>query len=242
MRQTQGGTSLNHRWTRFVRDRLRTSPRAIVEFAVVAGVFALADPTLTSLVVGSLVSGVGEALRIAAAGYGYNVGETALRGPYRFVRHPYFLGSALLFLGLCVAGRNVYLMGAAAIGLTLVYRLSYQRDEERMARYLGPRFAEYRERVAAFLPQLLPVSQVKDDNHGFSLEYALLRGRHRELDALLGLALAFGLLYLCFWTTAKDVFHGGISLAVGVYLLGRFVYYATSRRSKRPHSLATGPR
>lgn len=214
----------------WIKNRFRTTLRGGVEFLVVAAAFALCDPTPASLLVGGAVSAAGEFLRIMAAGYGYNVGELSVSGPYRFVRHPYFLGSALLFLGICIAARDPYVMGIAVCAITVLYRWEFRRGEERLAKFLGPRFAEYKDRVPAFLPQLLPARDNMTDKHSFSLEYAILKGRHRELDALLGLAMAFGLLFLGHWLTAKDLFHLAIVVAVALYLVGRFVYFGVAKR------------
>ncbi len=214
----------------FLDQRLRVTPRGAVEFLIVAMALALCDPSPASLAVGGAVSTVGEILRIIAAGYGYNVGELSLRGPYRFVRHPYFLGSALLFIGLCITSRDAYVMGIAAVAITWIYWLEFHRGEQRLAKFLGPRFAEYRDRVPAFVPQLVPAPAAPDDHHGFSLEFAILRGRHRELDALLGLAFGFGLLYLCYWLTAKDLFHLGVVITGTLYFVGRLVYFGVAKR------------
>ena len=223
-----------------VRDVFRTTPRGAVEFLVVVAALAACDPTPASLAVGGAFCVLGELSRVAAAGYGYNVGELALGGPYRLVRHPYFLGSSLLFLGLCLAGRNPWVTGLAAVALALTYRRSYRKDEQRLAARLGPRFALYRERVPAFLPQLLPAPLAAEDNRKFSLEFALLRGRHRELDALLLLVVAFGAFGLAFWSGRTEAFHLGILGAVGLYLLGRFIYYGVSARRAHPRRKSKG--
>lgn len=223
----------------WIHSHFRTTTRGAAEFAVMVLAFALSDPTPQSLVVGGAVSFAGEFLRVMAAGYGYNVGELSISGPYRFVRHPYFLGSALLFLGICIAARDPYVMGVAILTITVLYRREFKRGEERLAKYLGPRFAEYKDRVPAFLPQLVPARANLSDKHSFSLEYAILRGRHRELDALLGLALAYGLLFLGYWLTAKDLFHLGIVITVGLYLAGRLIYFGIARRRAEGGRLAS---
>ncbi len=223
----------------WIQDNFRTTLRGGIEFALMVLAFALCDPTPQSLAVGGAVSFVGELLRIMAAGYGYNLGELSVSGPYRFVRHPYFLGSALLFLGICIAARDPYVMGVAVMTLTVLYRWEFRRGEERLAKFLGPRFAEYKDRVPAFLPQLVPARRNLTDKHSFSLDYAILRGRHRELDALLGLALAFGLLFLGHWLTAKDLFHLGVVLTVGLYLVGRFIYFRVAKRRAESGRLAS---
>lgn len=221
---------MNLRTNSFQKRWLHTSSRGIAEFLIVVGVFALGDPTAVSLVIGGIISAAGEFIRIVTAGYGYKVGELTLRGPYRFVRHPYFLGNALLYFGLCVAARNPWVMGFAILAMSVTYRRELKRDEGRWAQHLGPRFADYRARVPAFLPQLWPLAPERTDKRGFSLESAIFTGRHREFDALLGLAIAFGLLYLCYRIVQKDLFQLGVLAAVGLYLIGRIIYYGFAKR------------
>jgi hypothetical protein len=216
-----------------VRDVLRTTPRGLVEFLVVAATFAAADPTTPSLVIGGAVSVTGELLRLTAAGYGYNLGELSLRGPYRFVRHPYFLGSALLFTGLALSARSAVVLAFSLLALGAAYGLSVRRDEAKQARRLGPAFADWRARVPAFIPQLVPAVVGVGDKHSFSLEYAVLRGRHRELDALVGLLLAFGLMWVAGWTQQKTLYHGVVLGVVALYVVCRFIYYGAAKRRGR---------
>jgi protein-S-isoprenylcysteine O-methyltransferase Ste14 len=215
-------------------QKLHVTPRGIVEALVVLGAFALCDPTLTSIVLGGAVCFLGEVCRIAAAGYGYQQGEMALRGPYRFVRHPYFLGTALLYFGLGLAARDPWVMGLAIFGLALTSRADVRRDEARLERRLGPEFAQYRALVPAFVPRLVPLAASAADHHGFSFDTAILKGRHRELDALLGLALAIGLFYLCMVLRGPAWFHVVATVAVGVYLAGRLLYHGLSRKPAEP--------
>lgn len=212
---------------------LHATPRGAIAFMVVVGVLATADPTLTSLAIGGIVSFTGEILRVLTAGYGYKVGELSLRGPYRFVRHPHFLGTALLYFGLCIAGRHPYVMAFALIAMTFAFRADVKRDEGRLARHLGPRFADYRAQVPAFVPQLYPAPAELEDKRGFSLEIAVLKGRHRELDALLGLAAAFALLATARLVPAKDMFHLVVVITGCLYLLGRGVYFGVLRKTRR---------
>lgn len=212
---------------------LRATRRGTVAFLIIVAVFATADPTLTSLGIGGVMATLGELLRLVTAGYGYKIGELSINGPYRFVRHPYFLGTVLIYFGLCVAGRDPYVMAAALLAMTFAFRADVRFDEARLARHLGPRFSEYRARVPAFIPQLVPVPGRPEDNQMFSLEYALLKGHHRELDALLGLAAAFALLYGSRFIPAKDLFHLGIVITGMLYVTGRGVYFGVLRRARR---------
>jgi hypothetical protein len=116
------------------------------------------------------------------------------------------------------------------LALAIAYGISVRRDEAKQAHRLGPSFADWRARVPAFIPQLFPAAVEVPDKHQFSLEYAVLRGRHRELDALVGLVLAFGLLWLCAWTGRKSLYHGVVLGVVGLYVASRLIYYGAAKR------------
>ncbi len=209
---------------------LRASRRGVVAWAIITSALALADPSSASLLVGGAVSLTGELVRVVAAGYGYNVGELTVRGPYRFVRHPYFLGSALLYLGFTVAARDPFVAGLGLLALVITYALDVQADENRLKARLGPAFSEYRARVPAFLPQLLPYSSPVEsqalDSRGFSLGHAVFRGRHRELGPLVGLALSYAFLFLVLrYGVMKPYLRWAVPLASAVYGLGRVIYY-----------------
>lgn len=216
------------------RQTFRGGWRGAAEFLVVALVLTTADPTPRSLLVGGIVTLLGELLRIITAGYGLKLGELSVRGPYRFMRHPYFVGTALAYLGLCLAGRNPYAMATALLVMTMTFRFVSHKDEARLEARLGPEFQTYRARVPAFLPRLVPESKHIDksaDARGFSLRLSLLTGRHRELDAALGFICTYGLLYLCYRTSAKDLFHLVVMITLALYLIGRFVYVGYYRRA-----------
>lgn len=220
--------NLKQHWFRRSRkadyDRPRHQ-RRLIEFAVLSSAVVLADPTATSLIVGAIVSVLGEGLRIAAAGYGYNIGDVSVRGPYRFLRHPHLLGTALFCWGICLAGRNPYAMGLGMVLIGILLHIEAKRDEQRLSRRLGPGYAEYHFNVPAFMPQLWPLAPNRHDKRLFSLRYALFVGRHREFNAVLTLALVFAALYLRYAVVAEDVFQIAVLVAVILYLLGRFLYY-----------------
>ncbi len=215
---------------------LHTTRRAFVGFLIVVAALGAADPTVASLVVGAVISLVGELLRIVTAGYGYKAGEHSLRGPYRFVRHPYFLGSALLFLGVCVAGRNPFVTGGALVALVLLYAYEIEADERKVRARLGPDFADYKAKVPAILPKIYPYHGAWDPEVGgrkFSLGLSLFTGRHREFDAVLGLVLGFGLLYGVLQLAVPRVtFRVAVLALVGVYVLTRFIYYSLVKRTR----------
>ena len=95
--------------------------RVPLGFASAGLVLWLARPTAGSLQVGLPIAVIGQALRIWAAGHLEKSREVTTSGPYRFTRHPLYLGSSLMGLGLAIAARH-WLVGvliAAYLGLTL---------------------------------------------------------------------------------------------------------------------------
>lgn len=215
---------------------LHTTRRALIGFLIVAAALVTADPSVASLIVGAALCLIGELLRILTAGYGYKVGEHSLRGPYRFVRHPYFLGSALLYVGVCVAGRNAYVTGVALVALAILYAVEIEADESRVRARLGPDFADYKAKVPAVLPKLYPYRGSWGEQaagRDFSLGLSLFTGRHREFDAVLGLGLGFGVLYGVLQMTAVRPYFRVAALAlVGVYVVTRLIYYSLIKRTR----------
>ena len=105
--------------------------RVTLGFIVGAACFWLADPSWRSIVIGGLIAVPGEALRLWAAGHIEKGREITRSGPYQFVRHPLYLGSAIMAVGFAVAAGSgwVVLLVALYMGLTL---LAAMRTEERV--------------------------------------------------------------------------------------------------------------
>lgn len=74
------------------------------------------------------------------------------RGPYRWVRHPLYLGEIVSSLGVAVAANSPV---AVIVWLGLCGLQAYRavREEQVLLRTL-PRYSEYRRRTAALLPRL----------------------------------------------------------------------------------------
>src|SRR5262245_23986847 len=101
--------------SRFVASiaRLRARPvetlaRRRVSLGFIAAVVALifADPTWRSWCIGLVVALGGEALRAWAAGHLEKGREVTRSGPYRWTRHPLYVGSSLIALGVVIAARH----------------------------------------------------------------------------------------------------------------------------------------
>jgi hypothetical protein len=216
-----------------VGERLRISVRGAAELLIIIGAFALGEPTPLSLLIGSCFCIAGELLRICVAGFGHSVGEIVLAGPYRYVRHPYFLGTGLLFIGIAVASRSAVITALAIALMVLSHRKYARRDEERLKKALGPEYGMYVATVPAIVPRLWPTTLRQSENarSRFSLGVAMFKGRHREIDSVISLALAFALFYLFYIFNYLEVLRLGAVLAVALYIIARTVFFGMRARA-----------
>ena len=79
----------------------------------------LSRPTPRSLLLGAGLVAAGTALRVWAAGHVEKSREVTSSGPYRFTRHPLYLGSTLLGLGIAVSANHLWLGLAVVAYLVL---------------------------------------------------------------------------------------------------------------------------
>jgi protein-S-isoprenylcysteine O-methyltransferase Ste14 len=143
---------------------------------VFAGVaLVLARPTPLSLAAGTTVAVLGEAFRVWAAGHLDKGREVTTTGPYAFTRHPLYVGSTLIGVGLAVAAASVpvavLVVGYLAVTLTAAIRT----EEAHLTEKFGSAYPEYRE------------GRASGERRRFSPARAMANREHR---ALLGLVVA----------------------------------------------------
>ena len=139
----------------------------------------LARPTWRSIAIGMAVGACGQIIRLWAAGHLEKSREVTQSGPYRYMRHPLYVGSSLMAVGLAVATRSwpVALLIAVYMAATLTAAI---RTEEA---FLRGRFGDEYDAYAA---NRAPVT---------ARRFSFVRAwRNREYRALAGFALAIALL------------------------------------------------
>ena len=153
--------------------------RVPIGFAAGAAVLWLARPTLQSLAIGTMIASMGEGVRLWAAGHLEKGREVTMSGPYRLTRHPLYLGSTMIGVGLAVASASVAV--AALIGLYLVVTLSaaIATEEAHLTQKFGAAYPAYRD------------GRVEGRSRRFSAARAL---RNREYRAVIGLLAVLALL------------------------------------------------
>lgn len=162
-------------------------------------VMVLAHPTPRSLIIGSSIAACGEAIRIWAAGHLNKAREVTSSGPYRFIGHPLYFGSAVMGVGVAVACSSVAAASLIAIYLATTLTAAIKSEEAFLRRTFGEQYDLYRRGVAARR------ARPSAGNRRFSLQQAIA---NREYRAVVGLAIAILLLALkatyngLFWRAA----------------------------------------
>jgi protein-S-isoprenylcysteine O-methyltransferase Ste14 len=155
---------------------LRRIARLRVTTGFIFGVLAiwLAEPTRASLIAGAAVAFAGEAIRVWAAGHLEKGREVTTSGPYRFTRHPLYLGSTLIGVGLGVASASPVVAAIVIAYLAITLTAAVRTEEAHLTDKFGAAYPAYRAGRAGGVPRR------------FSPARAV---RNREYRAVLGLLL-----------------------------------------------------
>lgn len=142
-----------------IRDILRRRRRSL-SYPLIILPLLFASPTLVQThplldasldIVGALIACCGQALRLWAWGTNTPAHTLRIYGPYRFIRHPLYVGNFLIGLGLLIIFNAplAYLMVLPA--LALLYWSVTAEEEERLEKKWGAAYVEYRNQVPRFL-------------------------------------------------------------------------------------------
>jgi protein-S-isoprenylcysteine O-methyltransferase Ste14 len=162
-----------------VITRLLARWRVFLGFVFAAIVLWLATPTPQSLALGALMALAGELLRTWAAGHLEKSREVTSSGPYRFTRHPLYLGSSLIGIGLAVAAHHLVVAGLIGAYLVATLTAAMRSEEAHLREKFGDAYDAYAEK------RIAPMDRA------FSWTRAL---RNREHHTMAGLLAGLGLL------------------------------------------------
>ena len=160
---------------------LKWLARRRVPIGFLAGIAALwlSDPTPRTLTIGAIVAAIGEAVRIWAAGHLEKGREVTSSGPYRLTRHPLYVGSTIIGVGLAIASASIVVALLVMIYLGVTLSAAIATEEAHLTEKFGGAYPEYREgRVA-----------------GVSRRFSAARAmKNREYRAVAGLLAVLALL------------------------------------------------
>jgi protein-S-isoprenylcysteine O-methyltransferase Ste14 len=191
-------------------------------------VFMTSRPTHNTLILGFSFSLLGEWIRVWVGGYPLRQKEFYVAGPYRYVRHPRFLGSFLTFLGLILAGGNAYLLWGYIFVAMFLFPYFSREEEKTLLAIAGEKFLAYKHRVLAFIPQLFPYQTYNPKQHKFSFNYGFFSRKRREVDSTLGLIVAYLLLFGLMYVPQSEqwLIHLVLALLLAAFIGIRVVFYA----------------
>ena len=155
--------------------------RVRLGFVAAAVALLLSRPTLGSLALGAGVATIGEAIRIWAAGHLEKGREVTASGPYRFTRHPLYLGSSVMGVGLAIASASWIVWAVVIAYLAVTFTSAIRSEEGHLTDKFGAAYPAYRD------------GRVVDAQRRFSIARAM---SNREYRAVFGLLLALALLAL----------------------------------------------
>jgi protein-S-isoprenylcysteine O-methyltransferase Ste14 len=187
---------LVHRLARLRARLAEALARRRVPLGFVSSVLVLwlATPSGASLLAGTPIAVLGEALRFWAAGHLNKSNEVTASGPYRWFAHPLYVGSSLMGLGLAVASASLGVAALIAVYMGVTIAAAIKSEEAFLRARFGDGYDRYR------------TAGVVDRGRRFSPAQAIRNHEHR---AIIGLLLVLLLLVLkatyngTFWRTAE---------------------------------------
>jgi protein-S-isoprenylcysteine O-methyltransferase Ste14 len=188
-----------HVWRDFL---VHTLARLRVTLGFLTGglVLLLAQPSGRSLAIGLGIAAIGEAIRIWASGHLNKAREVTTSGPYRWVRHPLYVGSTVMGAGLAIACASTLAALLIALYLAATLTAAIKNEEAYLRRTFGEQYDLYREGQLAKRAAI-----ARRPPKRFRLAQAIANREHR---AVLGFGVVVLLLILkatyngAFWRAA----------------------------------------
>ena len=154
--------------------------------------WALARPTVPSMLVSLVLVVPGLLLRAYASGYVKKNAELTVTGPYAYTRNPLYLGSMLIAFGFAAASLSPVIAVLLALLFAGIY-IPVIGGEEEYLRAHFPDFEAYTRRVPRLLPRVTP--SVPSVGNAGRFDARLYR-RHREYNSLMGAVAIYAALGL----------------------------------------------
>jgi protein-S-isoprenylcysteine O-methyltransferase Ste14 len=128
--------------------------------------------------IGAAIAIVGESIRVWAAGHLEKSKEVTQSGPYRYTRHPLYLGSTLIGVGMAVVANNLIVAVIVIAYLALTLTAAMRSEEAHLRQKFGDAYDAYAEKRA---PKV---------ERSFSWQRAIYNREHHTIAGLVaGLAL-----------------------------------------------------
>jgi len=159
-------------------------------------------------------------------------------GPYRFVRHPFYLSYLLIDIGLCLMIANIYVTAVYFLLWSTVYYFQIRREDALLLNIFDEKYLEYRKKV----PTLIPYgpNAPSADGQSFSWNNPNII-RRSEISRLLRLAL-FPLMFFLAYRIREAGFNYiheagqadffALSALFAVFIFSKLLNPAVKRRNR----------
>ena len=151
--------------------------RVILGFMVAVVAFVYARPSWRSIAAGVPVALVGEGLRIWAAGHLVKAREVTMSGPYRLMRHPLYIGSAIIGVGFVTAAASPWVAGLVLGYLAVMTAAAVRLEEATLRADFGDTYTRY------------AAGECSVPRRSFSPRRMLVNGEHLAVAGLIGAVL-----------------------------------------------------
>src|SRR5512136_1851971 len=112
-----------------------------------------AKPQWPGMMIGIVLVGLGEGIRIWAAGHLQKNENLTVTGPYAHVKNPLYVGTILITAGFCIMADNIYLLALAMFAFCFHYIPYKKRVEgDRLKKIFGERYEDYDLKVPEYIP------------------------------------------------------------------------------------------
>ena len=163
-------------------------------------------PTVASLAIGIIVTGLGEFLRlwgVSIAGSETRttgaVGGTFLvtTGPFAHVRNPLYLGNLLIYAGIGVMSYALFpwFMAIALVYFVVQYSLIVSLEEEHLSTAFGDEYHRYRSSVGRFVPRLSKYGGGSSEQPGLDWKRGFASEK-RTLQAIAAIVVVLGIRWM----------------------------------------------
>ena len=138
-----------------VHTRLTSKPRGLLRDANIVACLLFFVPSLRFMVAGSGILLIGLALHFWSKGCLVRNYSVTVCGPYRLVRHPFYLANFLVDGGICVISGNLWLLGLYFVAFLFVYLPTIRKEEQFLNASHGGTYASFAGKIPALIPYRL---------------------------------------------------------------------------------------
>ncbi len=143
------------------------------------------------ILIGATLMGIGELVRIWAAGHLRKNQELTASGPYSYVKNPLYIGTILITVGTCIlVGSNDtgmiwfdyynWILLAVAVLVFVLYYIPYKKKREgnRLHDKFGDAWEQYDRAVPDYFPRLTPYDKAGTTDKPWSFDVYIENSEH----------------------------------------------------------------